>query len=250
MTPAPSAFTDVRKGALFARITAAAGLVFPVWNSTHQILALGQSRTPLWTMPMIVLALFTSSLLPLFYFALYRDTGGLRITKGLRRLALVAVLILSVFVALGLPGWIESFARTSVLAADRELWTIRDTSFVLDVSSSLGTILLLVALSRQRDEDSSRHPVSRLLSIVTNVAVVTWGLWVAFQVVRLVLTPYTYTQLRDYAAQVGRTSPSLAYLIRDAARSLLTQAALFTAPLVIWRSRRSAFRTRTEPEPG
>jgi hypothetical protein len=123
--------------------------------------------------PTVVLFLIIAGLLPLFYFALYRDTGGLRITKGLCRLALVAALTLGVRVALGLPGWIESFARTSILAADRELWTIRDTSTLFDVGSSLGAVLLLVALSRQPDEDSSRHPVSRLLSVVTNVAVVT-----------------------------------------------------------------------------
>jgi hypothetical protein len=235
--PAGSRFMDVRKAALIACIAAVLGLLIPVWNSTHQVLAIESARPQLWwAIPMIVLLDLFAAILPLFYFALYRNEGALQFPKDLRLLALAAGLALSTITAVGLPGWIASFRSTSVMPSVREVWTIGDTSTLLGAFSNLAGILLLITFSRQGVNELHGPSLSRLLVTVTRVAVITWGFWVAFNVLRWFLTPYTYVQLRNYAQQIGRISPSFAYVVGDASRTLVTQACLLAAPYIVWRA--------------
>ena len=147
-------------------------------------------------------------------------------------------------------GWIKILdsrpGAISVLSTERAPWTINYGSTLRAGFSDLSYILLLIALSRQATDTSSADvPNSRLLRLVTKVAVIAWGIWLAFNLVRVVLTPYSYSQLRNYALQDGVTPPKLANAMVDAIRTLLSQDCLFTAPYVVYKGRR---RQSSEPE--
>jgi hypothetical protein len=247
-------FKDVRKSALIAGVTGSLSVLIPSWTATRSIVAI-ESRTPVfgrWFIPaMLMLYLFTA-ILPVFCFALYRDEGTLRVTKRLRRLGLMAALILGILLATALPEWTRSIGpffaaikmidwsigATSILVAMRDPTTTNQVSTMLSALSDLGMIALLVAFFRQSHDDSLPNVAfSRLLSVVTKVAVIVWGLWVAFQVVRFALTPYLYVQLRDYALKIGRRPPQLSALMAETTRSLLSQACLFVGPYIVFESR-------------
>jgi hypothetical protein len=213
-----SRFLDIRKTALVACVAGIWGSVIPVWQAVT-------SARPLWMWWMTPLMFFFSAILPVFCFALYRSEGTLCFPKHLRLLSLAAALALGIIVAADMSGLIGSVGPreyTSVLTAAPEPWPIARVVTLLTEFSNLPFILLLIALSREAtDKPSADVPASRLLSIVTKVAVVGWGLWVAFNLVRVVLTPYTYFELRNYALQIGRTPPHLADMMADAIRTLL-----------------------------
>ena len=201
----------------------------------------------------MVFVSFLTAIMPVFYFALYRNEGPLGFPKQLRLLSLAAALTLSVIVAAELPAWIGSLGpywtamraldwtrgAISIVAAAQHPWTISHVSTLLGEFSNLACILLLIAFSRQiTDESLPEIPVSRLLGLVAKVTVIAWGLWLAFNLIRVVLTPYTYVQAWNYALQIGRTPPQLADLMAEPIRMLLQQACLFTAPYVVYKSRR------------
>ena len=71
--------------------------------------------------------------------------------------------------------------------------------------------------------------------VLTKAAVIAWGIWVTFNLVRLVVTPYTYAVLRDYALQSGRTPPPFRDILAEANHTLLSQVGLFAGPYIIWR---------------
>lgn len=73
---------------------------------------------------------------------------------------------------------------------------------------------------------------------MTKVAVIAWGLVVAFLVVRLVAMPFVVLHLRSYALQIGRTLPSLWDMMAPEIRTVLVKACLFAAPYIVYRSQR------------
>jgi hypothetical protein len=71
--------------------------------------------------------------------------------------------------------------------------------------------VLLIAFSRQTTETDA--PISSLLSLMTKVAAIAGGLWLAFNLLALVLTPGM-----------------------GAIRTLLDQACLFSMPYIVYGS--------------
>jgi hypothetical protein len=95
-------------------------------------------------------------------------------------------------------------------AAVRELRTISRVSTILTVVGNIAFILLLITFFRRpaRDESATDVPVSELLSWMATVAIMVGGGWLAFGLVRLVFTPYNYSQLRSFdLLQLGRVPP-------------------------------------------
>jgi hypothetical protein len=108
---------------------------------------------------------------------------------------------------------------------------------VLALVANGGYILLLVAMSRDiPDELSEPISVSRLLAAITKLAVIAWGLWVAFQFVRLTIVALTYGQVKQIAFQVGHDAPPLRDMLKDVTLTLFSQAGLLAAPYIVWRS--------------
>ncbi len=107
--------------------------------------------------------------------------------------------------------------------------------------SDLGAILLLIAFFRHsNDEPNTNVPISRLLSIAAKAAVIAFGLWSAINVVRLVLSPIAYSQVRNYALQVGREPPHFSNILADMMPALLSSVGLLIAPYIVYRSQKRA----------
>ncbi len=223
MTPQPNPavhfFTDIRKVALISFIAAVLGLLLPVWRLTQQTAGI---RLSLWArVPTLLFAYLFTAIMPVFYFALYRNQGTLRLPKHLRQLSLNTAIVYVCFVTGGVAS------------------TVNEVANLLSECSNLAYVLLLFAFSRQSDDESFSPgdvPVSRFLGFVTKAAVILYGIWIAFNLVRVVITPYGYAQLRDLELHVGRRPPQLSRMMLEAIRTLLTQACLFIAPYVIYNS--------------
>ena len=237
-------FTDLRRIACITFISGALGSFIPVWNSIQGMIAL-ESANPeskLWMTPMIVLGGLITATMPMFYFALFRNEGTLHFARRFRPLALAGVFSLGLYVAVGVPKVIRSMhsIRTeSVLFDGRSSTTSVSTiaGGLLAEFSDLGAILLLIAFFRHSNgEPNTKVPMSRLLSIAAKAAVIAFGLWSAINVVRLVLSPIAYSQVRNYALQVGREPPHFAGILADMIPALLSSVGLLIAPYIVYKS--------------
>jgi hypothetical protein len=230
----------IRKIALVTFIASILSLLAPAWNFTQTMVGIvsRQSASGWRVIPMALFAFLSSVIMPVFFFALYRNEGTLRIPKPVKLLSKAAALILALFVVSAL--WTE-FLDPGFTArggsSDGEARTIGHIVGLLSTFSNAALLLLLVAFNLHTNQESTPDvPGSRLLDQVTKVAVVFNGLVLAFLVVRCLLTPYTYSTLKDFALQNGRTLPPFSALLEEAIRTLVLQACLFTAPLVVFKS--------------
>jgi hypothetical protein len=230
---------DIRKAALVAFMASVLGVLLPGWNGAHRMAAMEPAHPPWWFAPTVVAVVLFTVILPAFYFALYRNQGTLRFSRHLRLLALTAALALGVITVAELPGWIESLGRAgarSVLTPGRGPLTLHDISELFGMLANTAYILTMVAVYRQAsDEPVPFAPVSKFLRVMARVAVTAWGIWVTFNFIRLVITPYNYAVLQGVALRTGQTPPPFRDMVADAARILLSQASLFAGPYIIWR---------------
>lgn len=242
--------TDIRNAALIASVAAILGVLIPVWDGARSMLAI--ESIPHWiVLPLIVLILCFTAIMPVFYFALYRNEGLPNFSTSLRILSLTGAIVLGAITAAGFPQWIESLesywadisvfdwsaGAATVSMAAHEPGTRTQVTSLLGEFSNLAYIMLLIAFFKHASKETDRDITnSRMLVIMTKIAVIAGGLVVAGCVIRLPFMPLVYSQIRDLAIQVGRTPPRLATLMVDAVRTLLVQACLFTAPYVVYRS--------------
>jgi hypothetical protein len=249
-------FTDLRGIALIACVAGVLSLPVPIWNAVRAISAATATKNDLWRLAGILISVLLtvfSAIMLAFYFALYRNEAILNFPKRLRLLALATALTFAVMVLTTLPAWIRSLASylarltafdwriapASVFAFLRDPKTIGQFSTLLGELSNIAYILVLIAIFRQTSDPLETDvPVSKPLRAVTQVAVISWGLWVAFLIVRVIAMPYVFVQTRTYALQIGRTPPLLWEMAAEAIRTPLIQTCLFAVPYIVYKSLR------------
>ncbi len=238
--------SDIRKVARITFTASVLSLLIPIWRLTQQ--------TPSYRLPLlesvslILFGYLFGAIMPMFYFALYRNEGTLRFPKPLRRLSLVTAVVFASLAAWSLPDWIgfiDYFSSATVewrsgsaavLAFVRDPRTVNEVAKLLNGCSNVAYILLLVAFFQQSDSEpavTTDVPPSGFLRRVTKVALVLWGIWVAFNLVRVVVTPLA---IRVAAFKTGRRPPQLGHIMMEVIEMLLTQACLFIAPYVVYNS--------------
>jgi hypothetical protein len=239
----------IRKAALIACIAGALSALIPLWNGVLMMGAAALNR-PLdfWLVAMALLATCT---MPVLTFSLFRNEGTLHFPKQIRQLALGAALSLGLLLILSLPQWIGllgpyfSALRTVQWSAGTiAIWSVlRDPRTIYHVTtllaevSSLAMIVLLISFYRYRnDEAGSGVAVSGFLRIATRTTVVIWGIWLGFNIIRGLLAPYTYLQLRNYAAQMHRPAPEAISVVGELLKTMLSVACLFCVPYIVSRS--------------
>jgi hypothetical protein len=211
---------NLRKAAFLTFITGAVSLPWPLWNAINRVLALGVARSHWFVLPVTLFVICLTAMMPAFYFALFRDAGPMRFSRGLRKLALLAA------VALCIVAGIRASAGLHVT------WYA-----VPGLLSGACYVLLLITMSRENSEETAREtPPSDLLVSLTKLTVVVWGLWVAFQFVRIAFVVFTYSQLQQNAFQVRRAPPSFGEMVVDVVLAFVSQANLLAAPYIVWRS--------------
>jgi hypothetical protein len=152
-------------------------------------------------------------------------------------LCLAAAIVLAIVLA---AEWIAppgDRTAASVLDPPRSLWTIGNGAILLSELSNIAYISLLVAFFYRSGDDSGPDvPLSKLLRLVTKVTVITWGVWLAINGIRVVYAPFGYFRLREYALQAGNPLQFRRWM-GEVTFQLLTQACLFAAPYVVYRMR-------------
>jgi hypothetical protein len=233
-----------------------------LWNSAPSLIApiLTRPQARLGIIPLNFVVFLLIPTLPVFYFALCRNEGTLRISRGHRMIGAGAAIVLGIIVAARVPGWIGSLSpfwtslkttswRTggsSVLAVVGDPTAIRLIPTAMQVFGNAAYILLLIALCRHTtDESSVDVPASSLLRIVTKVAFIAWGVLLIGSLGRVLMTPSAYFQMREYSYRYSSASPKLLDMMVDAIRTLLSQACLFAAPYIVYESR---LEPSSEPE--
>ncbi len=248
--------TDLRKLALLNCILSFLSVLLPAESLVASVRTLTavQSDLSMWVMLATVAVMFFVLLVLTFFWAIYHEPARLVIPANLRLLALGAAIVLLVigfrtfgewafgirddwsFVtqyewrtgAQSIRGWIESSS------------TIREFGASTGIAAAVVYVFFLIALFRQSDDfGRSEAPASKLLAVVAKISVVVAGLILAFLLIRVLLSPYLYSQVRTMATRVGRNPPPFLYLIRDTIRDLLMGACYFTAPFLVYMSIRS-----------
>jgi hypothetical protein len=69
--------------------------------------------------------------------------------------------------------------------------------------------------------------------------VLTWGVWVAFNLLRVLALPYVYSQTRHYLISIGHDRPIFADMAKEVVPAFLSQACLWVAPYIVYRSNRA-----------
>ena len=230
---AGTSFARLRNAALLASVACLIALPIPLWHAARLF-----SAARNWVIGVFAISLALEFVLPFFYFAVYRNKRELPITEELRRLAVTASILLGTVVAVALSMWIGSFTAGSVLVGRRTVWTLGDSSTLLGIVSNVATILFLIAIARYTGGSQLSGSVSNLLRVAVKVAAIAWGIWVVFSLVRVVMTPFVYFQLRDALLRAGRTPPALINVLLEPMAALLRAACLFAGPYIIWRATR------------
>lgn len=233
---------NLRKTAIAASISTVLAVSLAMGNAARTILATGRW----WTIPLFVFTVFVSAIMPVFFFALYRNEGGLRFSESLRHLSLLTALAFGAVVLIQLPAFFESTGRIghrSVLTSEPTHFSQVDLTWLVGWLSNCTYILLLLAFFRQKDIDTETPaPVSKLLRVTATMAAIALGLGVAFNVLRIVVSPYIYSQAWTFSQQAGRALPPFRALLQPMLRDLLTNFCLFVSPFVIWNAIRDARR--------
>ena len=212
---------SLRKAAFLAFLTAVLSLPWPIWNAFSRSLALGVTGSHWFILPAILGAICFGALMPAFYFALSRDPGPMRFSRGLRKLAFAAAATICIAGAIraGADPRITWYSAPGLLS-----WACY--------------IVLLVTMSREGPEENAAEtpPPQDLLVGLTKITVLLWGLWVAFQFVRIIGVVFTYSEVERIALRVRRAPPTLRAMPMDVVLALLSQASLLAAPYIVWRS--------------
>jgi hypothetical protein len=262
VTSATPWFSDLRKVALFASIAGALSLLLPLWNGLQTIGAIGAAR-PI-ELGLLAISLLATAIMPIFFFALYQNPGPLAFPKHLRLLALIAAIVLTLMVTWGLPQWVRSLTvyfsalktvnwslgAASVWRVAADPSTIYHVSTLLAQISNLGLVLLLISIFRhESNQAESEVGPSSTLRIVTKAAVMIWGLWLGFNLIRGILTPYLYLQVRNAAAQAHRSPPRAIDLVADMVSAILLAACWFISPYIVYKSQATSPQTDAAAPP-
>ena len=243
----------IRKVALIVFVFSMLASIRPFRTLYWTISDIRAKGAPWWQVaPSSLLGVLLSAVLPIFFFGLYRDNGTLRISQTLKYLSLAGAFVYAVF----LFPVVRVQSNNSDIGAfgllDGRFWTFSHITGLFATVSDVTLIILLLMLFLQpssRLDPGSEIPSTFLLDQVTKIAVWVYGAGLAFNILRTIMTPYTYSVLQSTADANGVTMPPFSLLFWETVRDLLTYGCLFIPPFVVLKSRASLSIPRTdEPE--
>src|SRR5580700_310281 len=133
---------EARKLALVACIGSVSGMIMPLWADAHRFAYLiashGVTGSQWFVIPLTLLTTLITAIMPLFYFALFRDKGNMQFSKALRKVALLAAVALVIVMAVRVETSPNPLNWVGVLGLLR----------------NLTYILPLVAMSREPREEA------------------------------------------------------------------------------------------------
>jgi hypothetical protein len=240
--------TDIRKTAFVALIATIFGSAYPLAvtiRTDRSALAnvpwlfFRVRDIPWYFFPLfalaVVLMIFALAVAFGFPIALYCSKMNLRISIGLRRLALLAAAASTLDWLPRLFRWIDfystQFPRRDIMASI--------AIFTAEQASVITYILFLVAISRHVDDSASPDSKDgQILRRISKAAVVFWSIVLAGTIVGAVIFAFWYSHFQEPFRQAGREFPSLRTELADRARYLLQFAVLWVPPFIVYRSLR------------
>jgi hypothetical protein len=154
----------VRKLALATAIALLAALPLPMWNATRNLAARPSVPLVLWFGAGIAYA--CSAILPVFYFAVWRNRAEIAVSKGLRFFCLVGMFC-------GVTVVRDQVPPTTVATG-------------LSMLATLSCVVLLIAMYLRPGEAGEK---SVFLRSMTKIAVIGGVVWFGVNVLTLVLNP-------------------------------------------------------------
>jgi len=245
--------TDLRKLALLNCILSILSMLVPAGRLVATVNTITTDHPDRWdwVIPALVAFALVTGLFLTFFWALYRDRTTIVLPAHLRLIALGAAIVLLVIGFRTFGAWAFGIRDDWSFVTQREWrtgarslrgWlenpvTVREFASSTAIASTISYVFFLIALFRRTDGSGrSDVPVSKLLAGATKGSVVVAGLILAFLLIRVLITPYLYSQIREMAAGVGRKPPPFLYFIRDTIRDFLLGACYFTAPFLVYMS--------------
>jgi len=216
-------------------------VAIPMWNFTRRMLALESRIGLLIAIAGILVGYVFTAIVPLFYFALYRNKGDLSISRNMRRISITAAGAIGILSLAAILRWIAFSQGDSVLDATAKPWTTSDTAALISLGANVSVVLLLSALFRLAGIGSPESGIaSKFLDLLTKVAVVAGGIVAVGCVVGLAATPWVYSYVRDWSSKVGSSNAPWTFsgLALDRIGAALNAMSVYVAPFVIWQGSR------------
>jgi hypothetical protein len=154
----------IRKIALVTAIALLAALPLPMWNATRNMAAKPSVPLVLWFG--VGIAYACSAILPVFYFAVWRNRAEIAVSKGLRFFCLVGM-----------------FCGVTVI---RDQAPPTTAATALSMVATLSCVVLLIAIYLRPGEAGEK---SAFLRAVTKIAVIAGVAWFGVNLLTLVLNP-------------------------------------------------------------
>jgi glucose uptake protein GlcU len=156
----------VKNLALVTAIALLAALPLPMWNATRNLITRPSVPVPVWIA--VGIAYVFSAILPVFYFAMWRNPGEIGVSKRARVFCLVGVLC-------GVIVMRDQMPPTTVTTA-------------LSLLATLCCVVLLIAMYLQPGSIGQK---SALLRSMTRIVMVCGVLWFGVNVLALFTNPDT-----------------------------------------------------------
>ncbi len=195
----------VRRMALVTCVAIVISLPIPMWTAMQAALETQAGKT-VYGWVSIILAWLFAAVLPLFYFALYRNRQALHISRLLRLVSLAGALAGGIVLAAAIPLWLGS-DHTWLTTVKMALSGFVDAACI---------VLLCMFFHGTSDLSQAGYPISKLLRIMTRTAVAAGAFWFAINLAAF------FSAVVFGARQTGSI------------RTLLEQVCLFTAPAVVY----------------
>jgi hypothetical protein len=227
-------FTDIRRSALLAFCCTILTIAIPLWNTIRSTMeTFSRPELQSWKAPAVIFALLFAAIQPLFYYALYRSPWHLDISEESRLVCLIAAIGFGLLVSIAMIQNAASFDFYNAPLRDLALTLIGDLA-------GLSYPALLIALRQHEGDSLSGTSTGTFLNGVTKIALVAGGIGIAVAILQLFGAVWAHFSLREQALQNGVTLPPLPPQIVKFSQSALSQACLFTAPWVVYKSQTTA----------
>lgn len=227
---------------MYIRVLAAVALLGSLpglWQASGSLFNIVGAQSNVGGALSVVVLLMTITL-PLFYAALARSDRPIHFPRRLRKLSIAAIVSFAGFILigtgqyfkdiLGYSPWIQKIFGPYLVTQN----PLPILPFLVSGCANVAQLLLLIAFYRATDDEQS-PPATRFMSFAAKAAAVSFGLWTAINMARLVAVPYTYAQFQDWAWRSGRPF-TVTHLLGGVLPALLGSFAFFVLPFMVWRA--------------
>ncbi len=118
--------------------------------------------------------------------------------------------------------------------------TWAEISIVTTILTEAALTYLLIVLWRQPSSEPEDDTISPLLRQTAKLSVIAWGLWIAINLLRVGIVPFSYESIVEQAARVGMRIPTYWDVMWEPLRPILDAVPAYLVPYLVLRRMRKA----------